>query len=58
MITECVRVMVSYLHTVSLVVAEIVCFNNFEFKQYHDIHEEGVLLQKLKGKGKCYPLNL
>ena len=47
--TECVKVMVSYLHTVSLVVAEIISFNNFEFKQYHDIHEEGVLLQKLKG---------
>ena len=49
MITGCVKVMVSYLHTVSLVVAEIVCFNNIKFKQYHDIHEEGVLLQKLKG---------
>ena len=48
MITECVKVMFEYLHTVSLVVAEIVCFNNFEYKQYY-IHEEGVLLQKLKG---------
>ena len=49
MITECVRVMVSFLHTVSLVVAEIISFNNIKFKQYYDIHEEGVLLQKLKG---------
>ena len=49
MITECVKVMVSYLHTVSLVVAEIIFFDNLKFKQYYDIHEEGVLLQKLKG---------
>ena len=49
MIIECVKVMVSYLHTVSLVVAEIVCFNysfcNLDFKQYGN----HVLLQKLKG---------
>ena len=49
MITECVKVMFEYLYTVSLVVAEIVCLNKFRFKQYHDIHEESVLLQKLKG---------
>ena len=49
MITGCVKVILSYLHTVSLVVAEIVFFKKFEFKQYHDIQEEGVLLQKLKG---------
>ena len=46
MITECVKVMVSYLHTVSLVVAEIIFLG---YKQCYDIHEEGVLLQKLKG---------
>ena len=49
MISECVKVMFEYLYTVSLVVAEIVCFNKFRFKWYHAIHEEGVLLQKLKG---------
>ena len=47
MITENVKTMVLYLHTVSLIVAEYIF--KFQFKQYYDVYEEGVLLQKLKG---------